>query len=735
MKKGKSIALFIAMLVLAAAMCYVVVFGVADRGKASYIKQGLDLKGGVSITYQVATKGFTSEQFDDTKYKLELRAQNFSTESEVYKEGDNRITIEIPGETDADEVLSELGEPGIIYFASLISDSSMYDSTHETIKVGENEYEIWLSGSDISNAKGTTQADQTTGAQEDVVELEFTSDGTTKFSNATTTLVGKTLYIIYDGEIISYPTVNSAITSGKAVIEGMEDAEAADSLASTIRIGSLDLELEEISHKVVGAKLGEKALSNSLMAGLIGMIIIILFMIIVYRGPGIAAALSLIVYVLMDLLILNGFDMTLSLPGIAGIVLSIGMAVDANVIIYARIREEIAAGKTVKSAIKIGFQKATSAIVDGNVTTLIASLVLMWKGSGTVQGFAQTLAVGILLSMFSALVISRIFVNLLYNMGLQDAKFYGKSREVKVINFLKNKVVFFAISIIIILAGIGTMVGYSAKGGDPFYYSIEFAGGRSISVEFDKDYTISEFNDEIKPAIAETLGHNDIQGQIESDTGNIVIKTKTMDSETFDALKTMLIEDFGAVDSDDNFTNTDISATVSKEMRDDAVVATVLATICMLIYIWIRFKDIKFATSAVIALIHDVLVVIAFYAISRTTVGTTFIACMLTIVGYSINATIVIFDRIRENLAERKKGETISEIVNNSITQTLTRSIYTSFTTFIMVVLIYILGVSSIREFALPLMVGIIAGGYSSVCITGALWFTMTKAFSKKEVK
>lgn len=755
MNKNKSIVYFILTLAVIAIMGMVVLFGLPnwkwlgsykDSGKAEYITLGLDLKGGVSVTYQVSENNPKWDESDlsDTIYKMQKRVNQFSTEATAYKEGDDRITVDIPGAKDADAVVEQLGKPGSLYFCTK-TDATLTDEelaatdengnkkyVHIEDGVYAGYYQVWLSGSDVANAQGGTAANEQTKQTEYVVSLDFSDEGSSKFANMTSQYVGQTTYIIYDGDVISAPTVKSAITGGQAQIDGMESLEEAENLASNIRIGTLSLELNEISHKVVSAQLGSDALDKSVKAGIIGFIIIIIFLLAVYRVTGIAASFALIAYVELILLTLNGYDLTLSLPGIAGIILGIGMAVDANVIIYARIREEIAAGKTVKSAITLGFEKATSAIVDGNITTLIAALILLWRGSGTVQGFAQTLALGIIFQLFASLVVSRILVWLLYYMGFKKPEFYGKESTKKPIDFLGKRKPFFAVSIIVIAIGFATMIGYSAKGSDPFYYSIEFKGGSSITVDFEEEHSMDKFNDEIKPALVETIGTNDIQGQKETGSNKFVIKTKKLQGEEFDKFKSCLVDNFKAVDSEDNFENTMISATVSKEMRNDAVIATVLATICMLIYIWIRFKDIKFASAAVIALVHDVLIVIGFYAVSRLAVGTTFIACLLTIVGYSINATIVIFDRIRENKAVMKKEDKLIDVVNNSITQTLTRSIYTTLTTFVMVFMIFVMGVSSIKEFTLPLMVGLICGAYSSVCLTGAIWYVMTKKFAKK---
>lgn len=742
--KLKSALLLLLTLCVVVGSCLISAFGIGKRhsGSAKNIQQGLDLKGGVSITYEIKNKSFTKKEFNDTMRKLQMRVDNFSTEALVYKEGDNRICVDVPGQTDANTVLEDLGTPGSLYFVTdVTSEYKEGESDYEIHKVKSDDgketiYRVWLDGNDIADAQGNVHTDDQTKKTEYIVSLDMTKAGTKKFAEATKANQGKRIGILYDEELVSNPLVKSEITGGSAQIDGQESLEEAEKMASIIRIGSLSLELKEMSHRVVSAKLGSDALTKSMKAGAIGIAIVILFMLFVYRLPGLVAGICLTAYTAFILLVLNAYNLTLSLSGIAGIILSIGMAVDANVIIYARIREEIAAGRDVGNSIDLGFKKAASAILDGNITTIIAAFVLMWKGSGTIKGFAQTLAIGIVLSMFTSLVVARILVKALYNLGFKAPALYGKERHRKVFDFVSKRGICIAISVLAIGVGFAFMGINANKGEGPFYFSIEFQGGQSTTVEFDKDYSVDDFNNKIKPAVAKAIGNDDIQGQKEVNSKSYVIKTKELTEEKFEAMKQTLKDEFGAIDSDENFDDTFISATVGEEMRKDAIIATVLATICMLIYIWFRFKDLKFALSAVTALVHDVLVVIAFYAISRTIVGTTFIACMLTIVGYSINATIVIFDRIRENLAlNTEKNIDYKAIVNKSITQTLTRSIYTSFTTFITIAMIYVMGVNSIREFALPMMVGIICGAYSSVCITGSLWYMMKTGGKKEEPK
>ena len=708
MKKKSSIIKLVAIALIFAVGLYTVLYGLGGYGSAKNIILGLDVRGGVSITYEVTDETFTPEDFADTKAKLEDRANALSTEAEVYVEGDRRIVVNIPGETDAEKTLNRLGQPGTIEFYTIEDDGSE---------------KVCVTGEMIQSANAAERQEELTGATEYLVQLSMNSEGAQAFGEATANHIGDPIYIRYDGEIISAPTVQTAITGGQAEITHMESAEEAEYLATMIRIGNLKLNLDTISHKTVGARLGSEALSKSLMAGLIGLLLICLFMIIIYRVPGLVASFALFFYTVLVMLALNGFNLTLTLPGIAGIILGIGMAVDANVIIYTRIREEIAAGQAVEDAIKIGFRKANSAIIDGNVTTLIAAIVLMWRGSGTVQGFAQTLAVGIVMSMFTALVVSRIIMGALYYLGVKDPKYYGVEKKRKVFDFVGHRKVFFAIAIAAIVIGLGSGVVNNASGKGLFNTSIEFAGGRALTVDFEKSYSIEEFNTDVLPAITEIIGSSDVQAQKETNTNRYTIKVPEIEESVMTDIEEKLVSDFGAVE--DTMEVSYISATVSREMTESAVSATIIAIICMLIYIWFRFNNIRYAASAVLALCHDVLVLIGFYMLSRTSVGTAFIACVLTIVGYSINATIVIFDRIRETVNTHGTRKSFQDIVNESITDTLTRSINTSLTTFVSILMIFILGVPSIQEFTLPIMVGIVAGGFSSVCVTGPLLYVI----------
>ncbi|RKJ45225.1 protein translocase subunit SecD [bacterium 1XD8-76] len=718
--KAKSVVALVIFIALLALFGYTAVYGWGETksGSGEDIKLGLDLEGGVSITYQVVGEEDPSAaDMSDTIYKLQKRVEGYSTEAQVYQEGSDRISIEIPGVDDANEILEALGRPGSLEF---------YDVNGELV----------LEGTDVVDAQAASSQTEM-GSTDYQVRLTLTDEGAEKFSRATGEAAPNhdPIFIVYDNAIISYPAVQQQITDGNCVITNMESIEAAQNLASTIRIGGLTLTLEELRSNVVGAQLGSDAIRTALIAGAAGFAIIAVFMIVVYFLPGLAAVLALAMYVELVVILLGSFNITLTLPGIAGIILGIGMAVDANVIIFARIREELATGKTVSSSVKIGFNKALSAIIDGNITTLIAAVVLGLRGTGAVKGFAQTLALGIILSMFTAVFITRIILNALMGLGLDSVKLFGVAKEKKPIGFLGKKHLFFGVSAAVVLAGFVVMGVQKGGGNGALNYSLDFMGGTQTTVTFAEDYSIEKLDAEVVPGIEEITGDANVQAQKVTGGNQVIFKTRTLSVEEREELNTMLEENF-TLDETYPITAETISSTISSEAQMDAIVAVAIATVCMLLYIWFRFKDIRFGASAVIALIHDVLVVLAFYAVTRVSVGSTFIACMLTIVGYSINATIVIFDRIRENMKSMTRRDDLQELVNHSITQTLSRSLFTSLTTFIMVAALYVFGVSSIREFALPLMAGILCGTYSSVCITGALWYVLrTKIKQKEEAK
>ncbi len=744
--KVKGVLQILLVLVLIAAFAFVAGkgLGAGHRGSAKNIRLGLDLKGGVSVTYQAYVtddKGKrtgeapTETAMSDTIYKMQKRVESLeSTEAAVYQDGNDRVTIDIPGVSNSKKVLEELGKAGALQFI-LFTDLKKKDGGTPS-KGDEVVYEkdkVLMTGDMIEDASAGTQQRNGTGSTQNVVQLKFKGKGVKKFASITGDHVGEQLAIVYDEKMVSAPSLKSEISDGECVIEGKFTFEEADQLASTLRIGALPLELENIHDNIVGATLGSQALNTSLLAGVIGLILVIIFMIVMYRVPGVAAGIALIFYVGAMLLALNGLNVTLTLPGIAGIVLSIGMAVDANCIIFTRIREELATGKTVSSAIKNGFSKALSAIIDGNVTTLIAALVLYLKGTGTVKGFALTLGIGIILSMFTAIFITRMLMNAFCALGCTNVKMYGIQKERKVINFIGNWKKYVIISGVVFVVCIGGLVIRAASGGPLFNYSLDFAGGNSTTVALADGAAVTEDD----KAAAESVT-KEVTGELPeisvSDNTKLVVRTNELSEEKAAQLKTQLANHF-KVDEEKSIETSFISGSVSDEMKVDALVATLIATLCMLLYIWIRFRKLATGVSAVLALLHDVIVVLTVYVVASAIipVGGTFIACMLTIVGYSINDTIVIFDRIRENRQKMSSRTSLAEVINKSITETLSRSINTSVTTFIMVFVLAVLGVDSIRQFAIPLIVGIISGCYSSVCVASPLWYLLSGKGEKEQ--
>lgn len=744
--KVKGVLQVLLVLVLIAAFAFVAARGIggAHRGSAKNIRLGLDLEGGVSVTYQAyktdSTGKRTGEQptdkdMVDTIYKMQKRVETLeSTEAAVYQEGSDRVTIDIPGASDSEEVLKELGKAGALYFI-LYSDlkTEKGGTPNEGDKVVYDKSKVLLTGDMIGEATSGSRQQEGTGKTEYGVSIKFAGKGIKKFAKITGEHVGEQLAIVYDEKLVSAPNLKEEISGGECWISGSFTSESAEQLASTVRIGALPLELENIHGNVVGATLGSQALKSSLFAGVVGLILVIIFMIVMYRISGVAASIALIFYVGAMLLALNGLNVTLTLPGIAGIILSIGMAVDANCIIFTRIREELATGKTVASAIDNGFSKAMSAIIDGNVTTLIAALVLYLKGSGTVKGFAMTLGIGIVLSMFTALFITKLLMKAFCALGMTNTSMYGIQKERKTINFIGNWKKYVVISGAVVVICVAGLVVRAASGGPLFNYSLDFAGGNSTSVDLSKTVT-DEDKQKAEDTAKSVIGSGKSVEISVADNTKIVVRTEELSEQKSEELKATMAKTFG-VDESTKIESEFISGSVSDEMKVDAAVATLIATLCMLLYIWIRFRKLSTGISAVLALVHDVIAVLTVYVVASAfiPVGSTFIACMLTIVGYSINDTIVVFDRIRENKAKATSRTSLAEIINKSITETLSRSINTSVTTFIMVFVLAVFGVDSVRQFAIPLIVGIISGCYSSVCVASPLWYVLSGKGEKEQ--
>jgi len=709
--------LAVLVVVIIAVGWYLTIFGAGPLAPIKdRMKLGLDIKGGVYVVMEAKTDLEGDELRDameQTQAVIEERVNQMGlAEPVVTIEGEKRIRVELPGAEDAQEAINQIGTTAQLQFA-------LADGT------------IVLDGSNVKNAEAAMDNESAGYA----VDLQFDGDGADLFHEATATAYSgsvtsaiegvdnKAIMIILDGQIISAPVVNEPISGGRCSITGGFSQEEASNLAALIEGGALPLELEEINSSVQSAKIGYNALEMSVYAGIIGLVLVILLMIIAYRGLGVIASVALLFYVLIVINIMGFAGSVLTLPGIAGFILSVGMAVDANVVIFSRIREEITAGKTVRVASQQGFKRAMSTVIDSQVTTLIAAVILYEIGTSAVKGFAWTFMIGIVVSIFTAVAVTQLYVSLFANSRKHAKKsFFGIKKDGKAsfqferdIHFMKHRKVFYIISIAILVIGLafGVVRGLN--------YGIDFTGGTMIQMDMGEKVDIAD----VKKALKEyKLDPEIIYSGAENE--QIVIRTiKALDSNERHEIVHTINHEFGTTD-EDVIAEELFGPSVGKELRNNAILAIIIASICMLVYIRFRFSQWKFGGAALLGVLHDVLIVISFYAIFNITVNNPFIAGILTVVGYSINDTIVIFDRIRENIKYMRKGNT-EEMIDTSITQTLGRSLMTSVTTLIVMVPLLIMAGDAIREFVLPLMVGIIAGAYSSICVCSPLYFEFSK--------
>ena len=700
---------------------YVTLFGIGDKTKDGAItsvrdalKYGLDINGGVYVVMEAKTDA-TGEELkalmEQTRAVLDNRVNQMGVaEAAVTVEGTNRIRVEMPGVEDADEAIQAIGKTAQLYF--ILADGS-----------------VVLDGSHVKDAQIATD-----GGHYKIL-LDFDSEGAALFEEGTrkafnrevtSTIDGieaNQIAIVLDDEIVVHPNVNSVISGGSCEMTGNYSKEEASMTAALIRGGALPVELEEVQSSVQTATIGAHALDKSIVAGAIGLGIVFLIMIIFYGMLGFVADIALLLYVIMFLWSMVAFNVVLTLPGIAALILSIGMAVDANVIIFARIKEEICAGKSIRVAVDAGFKNALSTVLDAQITTLIAAVVLYEVGTTSVKGFALTLMIGIIISIFTAVVITQLFISLLANsLKFAKNKYFGvnedgtpKQMVNKTFSFIKHRKVFYIVSVTIIVVGLLWSVVFGMN------YGIDFTGGTTIQVDLGKQVAIED--------VEKTLADYDLDPQIiYAGEGNtqVVIKTiQSLDNAKRNEVIGTLSDAYGITDAD-VLASEQFGPSVGDELKMNALKAVIIASIGMLIYIIFRFKSWKYGFSAVAGVVHDVLMVIAFYAIFGFTVNNPFIAAILTLVGYSINDTIVIFDRIRENKAIYTRDN--NEVnIDRSINQTLNRTIMTSLTTLVVMVPLCIMVSSSIREFIIPLMVGVIVGCCSSIFVCSPLYYDLCK--------
>ena len=694
---------------------FVTLFGIGgvDSVKDA-LKYGLDINGGVYVVMEAQTDitgDELAELMDQTRAVLDNRVNQMGVaESSVTIEGDKRLRVEIPGVDNAEEAIEAIGRTAKLTF--ILADGT-----------------IVVDGSNVKDAQIATD-----GSNYKIL-LEFDSEGAGLFEEGTRKalsgevtssidgLLSNQIAIVLDNEIITHPEVQNVISGGSCEITGGYTKEEASTTAALIRGGALPVELVEIQSSVQTATIGADALDKSIVAGAIGLGIVFVLMLVFYGMLGLIADIALLLYVVLFLWAMVGMGVVLTLPGIAALILSIGMAVDANVIIFARIKEEIAAGKSIRVAVDAGFKNALTTVLDAQITTLIAAVVLFEVGTTSVKGFALTLMIGIVFSIFTAVVVTQLFISLLASSKkFAKNKYFGVNEDGtpkqllnKTFSFIKHRKVFYLISVVIIVIGLVFMM----IGG--MNYGIDFTGGTNIQVEMGKQVDISEVEDTLKDyELDPTI--------IYAGEGNTQIVIKTIKSLE-NAERAEIIETLGAkygITQEDVLASEQFGPSVGDELKANAVKAVIIAAIGMLIYIVFRFRSWKYGLSAVVGVAHDGLMVIAFYAIFGFTVNNPFIAAILTLVGYSINDTIVIFDRIRENKRLYNKDNNETNI-DRSLNQTLNRTIMTSLTTLVVMVPLCIMVSASIREFIIPLMVGVIVGCLSSIFVCSPLYYDLCR--------
>ncbi|MDD4013652.1 MAG: protein translocase subunit SecD, partial [Candidatus Omnitrophica bacterium] len=653
------------------------------------------------------------------------------SEPSIQLQGLDRIVVQLPGVTDRARAKDIVGKTAHLEFKIVADDPELLKKAmageevegYEKKKMKERdgkeeeillEKKAVLTGDMLINA--TTEFSQQ-GFGMPYVSLELNDKGADIFADVTSMNIGKRLAIVLDGEVSTAPVIREKIPSGRAQISGNFSLQEAKDIALILRAGALPAPVKIIEERSVGAALGKDSIEKGIKSVLIGGVAVILFMVVYYLLGGVIADIALGVNFTLIMAAMSYFHATLTLPGIAGLILTIGMAVDANVLIFERIREELNLGKNLRAAVSAGYEKAFLTILDSNVTTLITALILFQFGTGPVKGFATTLSIGILTSVFSAVFVTRLLLDVI-TVRFPKMKSLPMLRILKdtAIPFIKMRKFSYILSIVVIALGMSMFVQRGEKN-----YGVDFTGGTLYQLEFRGEAPVQE----MRKVLGEIgLSVSTIQRVRESN--EIILRTPLGDQ---DSLMNALTQKFGE-DSFQVLRVEEVGPATGKDLQKIAFKALLFAILGILIYIGIRF-EFKFATTAVIALVHDVLMALSWIAITGREISLPVVAAILTVVGYSINDTIVVFDRIRE---DRKIMRKISfgEIIDLSINQTLSRTILTSTTTLLVVLSLFLFGGPVINDFAFVLLIGVVFGTYSSVFIAAPLLYDWP---SKKAAK
>jgi SecD/SecF fusion protein len=689
------------------------------------INLGLDLRGGTQLLLQVDTSELSKEAKQDAPERaLEIirnRIDGFGVkEPSIQLQGEDQIMVQLPGLTDRDRALDLIKKAAVLEFKLVSTD---VDKISEAIKGQvpdgfelkiidkENnepvlvEKQVLLRGDSLVNAD--VRFDQS-GFGQPIVGLKFNSEGAEKFAKITADNVGKRLAIILDGKVYSAPRINEAIPSGEGIITGRFTVEEAKDLALVLRVGSLPAPVTIVEERTVGPLLGKDSIESGIRASVIGFILVFVFITIYYLFSGLVACLALLLNLLIILGYLGFFHATLTLPGIAGIILTLGMAVDANVLINERVREELNTGRPIQTAINLGYQKAFSAILDSNLTTLIAAFFLFQFGTGPIRGFALTLSVGLIASMFTAVVVTKVVFELILHYSRKFKKLpmlqFFKATN---IDFIKIKGIFVTISLVMVILSV---VLFLSKGNSAL--GIDFSGGQIQEYSFEKPIPIEGVRNSLKEvgldnAIIQQFKDNDkvISIRSSSDTSSIV-QQQLRNKFPGNSFQVLRIENVGPI--------------VGKQLKTKAIWAIIWSLIGILIYVAFRFKHWDFAIGGVLALVHDVIVATGILLLFNRQIDLLIVSALLTLAGYSINDTIVIYDRIREVMQKMPKVK-LRDVINIAINQTLSRTILTSTTTVLVVLSLFLFGGEVLNSFALVLFVGFIVGSYSTIFIATPL--------------
>lgn len=720
-------------------------FPVQDR-----INLGLDLKGGMHLVLRVETEKLAD---DDARNDAVLRAieilrnriDSFGVgETVIQRQGDNQILVQLPGVTDRDQAISLIGRVAQLEFRIVDNNPTRLASAIETgtapkgfvlryIKKENNEPilledKVSLSGETVSDARVDFDS---TGFGLPQISLKFNPQGTRQFAQLTRDNVNRRLAIVLDDEVLSAPNINEAIPSGSAQITGQFSMNEASLLALALRSGALPAPMKIEEERTIGPLLGQDSINAGITAIIIGGALVFVFMLFYYLTAGILSDIALIVNLLMILgimgflnLMLPEAQLTLTLPGIAGIILTLGMAVDANILINERIREELEVGKPLKAAINAGFSKALSAIIDSNATTLIAAFMLFQFGSGPIKGFAVTLAIGLVSSLFTAIFVTKTLFHAGLSMGWIKTLPMLKLLNNTKINFISKRFFFFGLSTLLVIISLIVFIQKKDSA-----YGIDFAGGQIQEYKFNQPIDAGE----LRLALNEAGIMDVVIQKFDEYPGNVIIRTAetTYDPVTKnDRITTALRTQFTA-NPFEILRIESVGPIVGNALRKSALWALTFALGGILIFVGFRFKHFDFATAGVIALLHDVIVTIGILLLLGRQIDLLVVTAILTIAGYSINDTIIIYDRVRENMSKMSRSP-LSEIINLSVNQTLGRTVLTTITTLLVVVALYFKGGEVLNTFALCLIIGFITGTYSTVFIASPLVLAWDKKRTKK---